>query len=457
MKNSTKKWLCEKLGIYCQTHKVTVCADSGQAARPWCPTKITRQYYVWVDPPLCELHNTDPGQVVEVEVCRVSGLLPGPFCLQKIMGTFKVGEEPTTQCTTCAKAYPADTPKPDWMPRMTVAWLSGHVLLHHYSDKQLENFAQKISLAGIDYVRIMMCWDDPAYQAILTTTAPYTRDPSSFNLDVPNPAFDLAIERLRDVLMPYHVRIHFDLFDNCDAANSPWARNVNSVNGIYDSSDRARGYFFQWADRIMKLLPASGGHRIGIGNELMYPNDAMGPDMEAWVRGVVIPLGEKLHLASYLPTPFSAAPNTGHWIHGGLSPDVSKIFGIRDAVMQVHWQALVEEFDPAFGSDIRAYGYSDDGATVRVDGKKGYCTKYPRCQATPAERLKLITAWWAKYETPQYSQRRLDHIEFLPGEISDGEAPDQILPESLDVYALIATTLWGAEIRRKYPDAGGPK
>jgi hypothetical protein len=272
--------------------------------------------------------------------------------------------------------------------------------------------------------------------------------PDLVSLDTPNPEFDYQLKRLRDILMPYHIRIHFDLFDNCDAAGSPWAKNVNGINGIYDNSPAARDRFFQWADRIMNILPAADGHKIGLGNELRYPNDDMSDDMSKWVTQVMLPIAERIKERGYTSISASAAPNTGHWLHGACSPDVSQKFGMRDFVLQVHGQGVKEDFDPTFGSDVRSYAYSDDGANVRDPARSGYCTKYPRCQATSIERALLIIEWWNKYGDPRYDQRRLDHIEFLPGEISDGEPPDQIRLESLTVFSYITQKLWGIDIRR---------
>lgn len=433
-------WLKKLLGIhsYPEYKIYRICEDTGLLAGPNCCGDIYEQRIKVGDAPTAScLHS-------QIDVCRVSGLLPSPACLTVSKCLL---EAPGAICGVC-KAYPADTPKPDWMPRMYVAWLSGHVLLPHYSNEQVRSFAEKISKAGVDYVRVMMCWDSPWDMPMVK---PFLFGDEFFNanLGLPNPVFDDQLIRLRNILDPYHVRIHFDLFDNCDAEGSPWTHNVNGIKGIYDSSPEAKGRFFEWADRIMGILPADDGHRIGLGNELRYPNDDMSDEMKKWTLEIMLPLAEKLYMSGYLPVSVSAAPNTGHWLHGACSPDVSTKFGIRDFVLQIHGQGLKEDFDPNFGSDIRAYAYSDDGAQVKDPSKQGYCTKYPRCQATSVERAMLIIEWWKKYGEPRYPQRRMDHIEFLPGEISDGESPDKILPESLSVYNYITMKLWGIDITRK--------
>lgn len=362
--------------------------------------------------------------------------------------------------------YPDDNPKPVWMPRMVVACLSLHVQLQHYTDEQLNSFANKISRAGVDYVRVMMCWDDPEWQGHISTVSPFVWIDGKAHLDRWNLAFDDNLIRLRDILKPYHVRIMFDLYDNCDAEHSPWAKNTNGVNGIYDYSNTAFKYAVQWADRIIAILPPSEGHRIGIGNELQTPDDA------PWVLGLILPLGEYLRVNKRVKAPISIsgnyAPNltpAAHHIHGVLSPDHSPYFGIRDCCLQIHGIGLEEQFteiqpgseDPLNPvkdqlSNVRCYAYSDDGFYyVRDPARRGRCTNTgTRCQANNAERVKTIAAFWTELQ-PRLdgTPARLDHIEFLPSEICEVESPDLIEPASLEIYNQITMELWGLDIRRK--------
>lgn len=481
-----QKWLCRVFGIACHHRWVEVCAHTELLANDACPEKWPLKIKAWEpDPAPCPHKRVElcvvtrkratlkcPGaqqtpllpEEIPAEcdhrlltVCWASKQIPNDYCPDRRGKTVLPAEEAAIiamgPCRIHVKPKPKDNPKPAWMPRMNVAVLSLHVQAHAYADEDLEAFAEKISVAGVDYVRLMSSWEEPAYQAMMKTTPAFGRIPGSpnlFNLEAPNPEYDRQLARVRDALEPYHVRIHFDLFDNCGEEWSPWRNNINGMGGVYDASALALGRILEWARRISAILPAAKGHRIGLGNELGYPGDAFGPDMEAWIRGIIKPLGEALLVDGYRPVPFSAAPNTGHWMHGVLSPDVSEVFGIRDAALQVHGQALAEEFDPAAGSDVRAYAYSDDGAHVKDPVRRGYCTPWPRCQASLEERVKTIKAWWGKYGDPRYAERRLDHIEFLPGEISGIEPPDRILPESLAVYATVADALGWPDILRSY-------
>jgi hypothetical protein len=414
----------------------------------------------------CKKPSPPPG--VWVTVCNgypdmppAAARIANPYCPATHPAQYRQDAQPSVPCTSHIKppdppqpVYPKDNPKPDWMPRMQVAVLSLHVQLQHFTDVQLDAFAKKISLAGVDFVRIMMCWDDPAYQPTMSTVSPFKWSGGKANLDQLNLDFDANIIRLRDILKPYHVRLCFDLFDNCDAEHAPWNINVQGVNGIYDPAPLFLSYAKSWADRISNLLPAADGHKIGLGNELRFPGDNMSDDMRAWVLNVMLPLGEYLLDKGYKSVGASAdtRSQTGHWLSGACSPDVSTKFGIRDFVLEIHTQGLASEFEPNFGSDVRAYAYSDDGVVVRDPEKQQPPpTSTGRYQATNAERLSLMTMWWGKYgPAGEYSQRRLDHIEFLPSICAETAAPDAILPHDLDIYNLVSTTLWGADIRRTY-------
>ncbi len=465
MSNSWKKWWCEHLGFFCQTHLVTVCNDTGQAARPWCPSQATRRYYVWVNPPPCELHKTDPGQVVEVEICRVTGLLPGPFC-KKIMGTFKPGEEPTTTCQVCRKAYPDPNPKPEGMPKLGLANLSLHVLANRYTDAQLDAFAEKMSLAGVDFVRLMASWDEQSYSPI----SPFFRTSSGrFDLDQEDPRFDASLARIARIFKPYHLGIMFDFFDNCGDQYSPWSNNVDGINGTYDYSPAAIARFKRWIDRTIGDLgsnlpsPDSTAENLyGLGNELQHPSEGGGQDFDDWSRQWVLVLGEYLWDKGIRPVTFSGSPKTGHRMHGVLSPDLSTKFGMLDGCLILHWIGLPEDFtdpSPSYPEGLRQsisgqrrYAISDDGVGINPvlpPEKRGRCTTGGgACTANTEWRIKAAKA------VTDWGGSRIHHIEYLPREISDGEPLEGIDPTSLSIYYELAMALWGFDVRRKYQDPG---
>ena len=249
--------------------------------------------------------------------------------------------------------YPLANLKPDWMPRMVAGFMDLAAWAYRSTDAEISAFAEKLSLAGVDFIRIFPPWCEPNAQ--LSYTMAFNREPGGrFNLDSPNPEYDIQLKRVRDIFAPYHVRLLFDLLDNCGESWSPWKNNVNGMGGIYANDDIARKYLFQWADRIMAILPATDGHRIGLGNELCYPGDDMSNAMRAWTLEVFKPLGDRVFAAGYKPVSVSGAPATGHWCHGVLDPDHST-HGIRDCVLQLHNIGLIEDWDPNFGSDVRAY------------------------------------------------------------------------------------------------------
>ncbi|MFO7946342.1 MAG: PBP1A family penicillin-binding protein [Armatimonadota bacterium] len=115
---------------------ITVCAESGGLATPYCPSTIEKTIGADEDPPpRCSIHrastsrppeethtDTTPaegdvsdagaesrsGGTVTVTICTESGRPAGPYCPSTMEKTFPSGEAPTGQCTLHGPPQPAD-------------------------------------------------------------------------------------------------------------------------------------------------------------------------------------------------------------------------------------------------------------------------------------------------------------------------------------------------------------
>lgn len=426
-------------------------------------TKPTTHQHINFPPEACKNFELKDGWKWAQGICPESLKKARPECPPAKLWVFKNGEEPTELCDLHAAIpdfkYPLDRTKPSSVPHLVCAVLGLHVQAWAYTDEQLRKFAEKISLAGVDYVRMMMSWDCVDYQSVIETTPPFKHSLPGpnfqpiFNLDIPNHDFDFQLNRVRKILEPYHIKVWFDLFDNCAADCSPWLYNEQGCFGIYDSSPTYVRYAFDWLRRLERVFPASEGHIIGIGNEMQYGDDTMSAGMENWVRTVVLPMGETLLDLGYPNVPFSAHLNTGHWMHGAMSPDVSTKFKIDQAPLIVHAAGLPEDFDgpptdhmtcESF-SQVRSYGYSDDGAQVHDPAKQGNCTDAGQaCTANTHWRIETVKKLQSCIGTGLYS------IEFLPRNLSGARSPDQILDDDLTIYNDLCQNLYGFDPRRHY-------
>jgi len=348
---------------------------------------------------------------------------------------------PTSICDLsheAPKPHIVDNPKPGWMPRMVVAALRLHYDSPGLTDEQLKSFAEKISLAGVDYIRIMGDWE--SYFTPGSGVSAFMRTASDrFDLDQENPEWDKALKRLRDIFDPYFIKIYFDLIDNCDSDKGPWAWNVNGFLSIYEQGLVTR--YIKFFDRVFAVLGAEA--KYGLGNEFQGDN-------VDWIQNCMLPLAEHIHGKAQKPICFSGDDMTAHHLHGALSPDVSGIFGIRDSCLVRHWcgtPAKILEFLDQ-GSSVRCYAYSDDGLTMEsVASEHGPCTPANVfCQGTIQQRIDVVRAAW---DSLRNIDNRMDHIEFLPREISWEGDPNNISEESLKIYDDLAQALWGLSIKRE--------
>lgn len=452
-----REWFCRKLGWFCKYRMEIFCKSNGALANGYCPDVGARNVLVWDPvPPTCTEH-----YLVSVDVCQESELLPNkPWCPEKSKD-FVAGSEPKEVCLIHKDPGIQDNPKPAWMPRMVMAVLDIASRWTNYSLEVVDTFAELCGRSGVDYIRTFYGWDEPVTGEMLPMKTPFSKaegSDSHFDLDRWDESYDASLRRLRDILGKYHVKIWFDLFDNCGAEWCPWEKNVNGVTGIYDNSDAALAYFKEWASRIASILPASEGHRIGLGNELTTED-------HVWLMGNYAALGKHLKSLGYERFPFSGWPQlTAHYMQSILSPDHNAEFGFRDAVHQVHAQGFVENFttdtyDTSCGSvrdcisGQRAFGFSDDGFGTSDESRRGQCqagSDYA-CAASNDERVKLAFAWWEwARHNQEFSERLLDHVEFMPREIQGIEPLDAIDMGSLRIYQRLATEVFGGvDITRK--------
>jgi len=397
-----------------------------------------------------DCHRYEPPQTVTVTVCaknvEPTYVLAGPNCKETVEKIFARGYEPMFYCATCKpvepeEAFPLDNPKPDWMPAMVIAWLGGHYMLRTYPDADVKEFAEKLSLAGVDYVRIMGDWEStfepgPGVSAFMRGTS------GKFDLNRPNPIWDDELLFLKRLLKPYHIKIYLDLIDHCDAAKGPWEWNIQGLKSIYDPMLLQR--YIDFFDRAYEILGRDA--KWGIGNEFQL-------DRTDWMRECVLPLAEHMYERVDKPICFSGDDMTAHHLHGLLSPDVSKVFGIRDSCLVRHWSATVSQIRDflAKGSGVRCYAISDDGVCMEslAPVAHGPCTPPGvACQGTIEQRIAVAREACSWFGLPM---NRLDHIEFLPRELSWGENPNTISQDSLDIYPRLASALWGQDIKRKMP------
>jgi hypothetical protein len=381
------------------------------------------------------------------------------------MGQYLKGHGPTQVCSLHAapppepiEKFPIDHPKPAGVPDLVIGVLGIHYESKNYTDKQLKDFALKCSLAGVDYVRVMGDWESEFIPGRGQSAFKRAAD-NRFDLNQPDPEWDRLLKRLQDILKPYHIGIYFDFFDQCDNAKGPWAFNVNGIGGvlsgehdarsIYDPTPAALGFFQAFIDRAIGILGIDHV-KYGVGNEL-------DGDHTDWMMQVVLPYAEHmLDKGIKLPLCFSGGDMTAHHLHGLLSPDVSHRFGIRDSCLQRHWMPYPADVDKfmSTGSGVRCYAYSDDGVLITNPADQGHCTASGAYAGNKALKIAVVKAmWeWMKPKDPENIIHRLDHVEFLPREISWGEDPTTIAQDELDVYWQMSQEIWGVDIRRKMPE-----
>ena len=78
--------------------KVSICSETGAKATVFCP-KQEEFFLTGTEPTAyCPIH-----RFVNLEVCRRTELLPGPYCKHREIRQFAMGKQPTTICGSCRK------------------------------------------------------------------------------------------------------------------------------------------------------------------------------------------------------------------------------------------------------------------------------------------------------------------------------------------------------------------
>lgn len=88
--------------------ELTICRESGDKATAFCPKKI--EYFLSGTEPMeyCKIH-----RFINLEICKLSGMLPGPYCRHLEIRQFLLGKQPEEICNFCKKKLPIF----DWLRR----------------------------------------------------------------------------------------------------------------------------------------------------------------------------------------------------------------------------------------------------------------------------------------------------------------------------------------------------
>lgn len=78
--------------------QMDICTETGAKATAFCPKRA--EYFLTGTEPTeyCQKH-----RFLSIQVCRRSGLLPGPYCRELEVRQFKLGDQPTEICNICRK------------------------------------------------------------------------------------------------------------------------------------------------------------------------------------------------------------------------------------------------------------------------------------------------------------------------------------------------------------------
>jgi hypothetical protein len=430
-----------------------------------------------------------PGPTVTIEVCAISGLLPGLWCLSKIFRKFEKGQEPTAHCNVCheptvkvcdetgkragvncpAHEVPeSEAPafycrrharNPLASPWLVLAWLDAQSKWQRYTPEEKDWFCQRVGGAGVRYIRIFFPgWDDlhPAGSVF-----PYLQEADGrWNLDKPNPAYDENLRRIARHLSKYEVGLYIDMADQCGWSEywDCWRRNINGVQGWMDTSLTALAYWKAAVDRILAAIGGAEGNIIGLGNELRRPDD---DDVTLeWALAWAGPRVDYLvSLGIAKPITISGGSRTVHKIMGTISDEDGNYPDNSFVCLVNHGVGLVDHVPPGFDSldawlhdhsEVRLFGYSDDGTDTNPwcyipPEKAGTYDKSGGKCASVAEKIKLM-----KLFLQYFNEGQLRVIEFLPREISFDEGPDSLAEQSLEAFWRVGLEALGVDPRRTF-------
>jgi hypothetical protein len=215
------------------TVTVKVCLESGLLAGEKCTQTADRTYYK--DPKVgepvaptevCKIHDvavTPEPEYVTVDVCKVSGLLPGQNCAAVVRKTYIKGQQPTKICDVCQAPiiYPAKSKRPFWVfvPELLTA------------NGNRPAFLKRIRMEGAWGVRVffMQSWSTinvyPYKQAVFNGQGVKLVVPkegwSSIvkDLTIPNPEYFTAVGKLLDELHEFDLGLIATIGDDCSIRN----------------------------------------------------------------------------------------------------------------------------------------------------------------------------------------------------------------------------------------------
>lgn len=426
---------------------------------------------------------------VKVEVCSASHLLPNPYCPEKEILEFKIGQQPTAICNIHQEpktAICADTRKlaakgcpniemipqseapefhcmrharnPLARPFFVLAWLDGQSKVQRMSDEELDSAARRIGEAGVRWVRIFY----PGWLDGKESILPYDRaEDGRFDLSKPNPAYDANLKRLAIALQKYEVGLFIDLADQCgwDSEWDCWRRNINSVYGWQHESAEAFIFWKAAVDRCISAIGGIEGNSFGLGNELRHIADGDLVGSCEWALAWGKPrIDYLISIGIERPILFSGCCNTAHKLMGCLSAEDGYYPDYRFVAQVIHGIGL-DSHQPdgkPLGewlqglSILRCFGYSNDGVDTAEWNHvpkelAGTCDQSGGCSANLEEQIKVI-----KLFEHYIDENRFILIEYLPREISFDEKLSQIDQRSLDLFWQTALQVYGAEIRRSF-------
>jgi hypothetical protein len=321
----------------------------------------------------------------------------------------------------------------------------------HIKRRGHTEFAQKLKEHKIDVLHIEAVWG--GLFRILPFKRKFVWKELRFKADLEKirPKYAKKLKMIKEIYEDeYGRKIMFGLFDHCAEKKNyewhPWGRgnNIQGVEGIYDTSDKALRLFLKWADFIIDEI---GFTLVNLYNEARYPGKHSA--LKNWCREIVLPLGEYIYDRVEKPIWTSGETKTAHWITGVLSPEESEVFGWKDSAEIFHVICTPDQFKDRFSDEgdhgysrVKKIGFSTDGCGVkrypeeiRSDDcipEKRFCLPKEEYLIDSIKQEKLIFGdrfiYWENLDrTCDY--RHIRHIK----------------PESLQLYLNILSEVYGEE------------
>jgi hypothetical protein len=329
-------------------------------------------------------------------------------------------------------------------------------IAHHFSDDEHHEFFSRAGKAGIEFVRMLLCWQRPAGRPSIL---PFKVSDGLADWDEPNSDWDENLHRIQRIAAQYGVGIWLDLFaqqfDRADYLWSPFRFNRNGFDSYMSVKPEAIERFKGLIDRCA-LAIGKKGNVFGWGNEIVSPWDYLGdvPEQDEWARAWVLPLANHMKAKGIpMPIPFSAGnpQGTGKSIYNRLTKQADPLWLHSDTFWVLHGLALKEHFDRLeFPSALKHYGISDDGIGLSPEN-----TVPPEKQGLTVNQTGRHSSHWThRIELVRAAHERLGErlrcVEIMPMELKweMWKPGDLHQEESVDVFWRIAQSVYGVDIRR---------